>query len=178
MTIEPLDSVEDIAFKVCPAMHKAGVTVVLSGGGAATIYAPNAHQTRDLDFVLPFAISAPSASPIAALGFFATKSRGIYGHPNTAYTLEFLDGPLAVGDDVVVRWETRRKGGVILHLISATDCVRDRLAAAIHWNDLNSARQAAEVAKLHSVDLALVQTWCVREGGGEKFELFLRMLET
>ena len=39
-------SIEDVAFIVCSAMERAGVTVVLGGGGAATFYAPAAYRTR------------------------------------------------------------------------------------------------------------------------------------
>ena len=81
-------------------MHRADVTAVLSGGGAATLYAPKAHQTRDLDFILHSAVSMPEAKPVFDLGFSETKSRGVYAHPDLYFTVEFLPGPLAVGDAV------------------------------------------------------------------------------
>ena len=42
----------EVAFAVCTALARAGVTAVLSGGGAATFYAPEAIQSYDLDFIL------------------------------------------------------------------------------------------------------------------------------
>jgi hypothetical protein len=166
---------EDVAFAVCTALDRSGVTAVLTGGGAATIYAPAAYQTRDLDFILQFA-SEPSQEPLLEIGFRRTKNAAIYSHPALPYTLEFPPGPLAVGADVVAAWSTVKRDGEILYILSPTDCVRDRLAAAIHWNDLSSIRQAAEVAKLHHVDLKLVEQWCEHEGGRRQFRLFRNML--
>ena len=60
-------TIEDAAYLVCSAMKNAGVTAVLSGGAAAAIYAPKAYKTQDLDFVLHFAVSMPSANPSSAV---------------------------------------------------------------------------------------------------------------
>ncbi len=60
----------------------------------------------------------------------------------------------------------------MLHVISPTDSVRDRLAAAIHYKDLSSAKQAAEIAKLHEVDLEVIKSWCEEEGGATVFAIF------
>jgi len=165
-------SFEDVAFLICTAMHQAGTTAVLSGGGAATFYAPKAYQTRDLDFVLHFAIAAPSAQPILELGFSQTGTRGVYAHPDIIYTLEFLLGPLAVGDDTLESWNTFQRGGQILHVITAFDSVRDRMSAAIHWKDANSAQQAAVIARAQDVDIDAIRTWCLKEGGAKAFTLF------
>lgn len=45
-------SLTDVAFAVCTALHRAGYTSVLTGGSAATFYAPTAYQSKDLDFVI------------------------------------------------------------------------------------------------------------------------------
>ena len=172
MSVFGAGSAEDVAFVVCTAMHQANVTVVLSGGGAATIYAPKAQQTDDLDLVLPFMFSSPKLATIYDLGFKETRSRGIYAHPETTFTIEFLEGPLAVLDEVITRWDTHRRGDQILNILSPTDCVRDRLSATIAWKDLSSARQAAAVAKNHSVDMAAIEAWCMREGSPQAFAYF------
>ena len=36
-------SLTDVAFAVCTALHEAGYTVILTGGSAATFYAPEAY---------------------------------------------------------------------------------------------------------------------------------------
>ncbi len=166
------DTIEDVAFLVCTALKNAGVTVVLSGGGAASVYSPRANETRDLDFILHFAVAMPSAAPILDLGFYETKSRGIYAHPDIPYTLEFLPGPLAVGDTVVTAWETWERDGKTLYIVTPLDCVKDRMAAAIHWRDANSARQAAAVACVRPIDVDALKSWCLAEGGSMAFNLF------
>jgi len=165
-------TIEDVAFLVCTAMKNAGVTAVLSGGGAATVYAPRAYQTRDLDFILHFAISMPKAGPVLELGFSETKSRGIYSHPDLEFTLEFLPGPLAVGDTVLTTWDTWEKDGLTLYIVNPFDCVRDRMAAAIHWRDSSSALQAAAVAHARPIDIDALRNWCIAEGGGLAYSIF------
>lgn len=153
-------------------MKDAGVTAVLSGGSAASVYAPHAYTTRDLDFVLHDTLSMPPACPILELGFSETKTRGIYAHPDLPFTLEFLRGPLAVGGTVLTAWDTWEKDGKTLYILSPIDCVRDRMAAAIHWHDQNSAKQAAAVAQERPIDLDALRDWCMEEGGGLAFSIF------
>ena len=81
-------------------------------------------------------------------------------------------GPLAVGNDFITTWNTWYRDGLSLHIIKPFDCVRDRLAAAIHWKDASSARQAAAVAKAQGVDVAAVREWCLGEGGATAVKLF------
>jgi hypothetical protein len=172
-------SLEDVAFVVCTALSKAGITAVRSGGGAAAIYAPEAKQTDDLDFILDFKIGdqRPNSEILLALDF-ELIGRGMYRHPLIPFTLDFPDGPLAVGDEVITSWNSLRQEGLILHIVSPTNCVRDRLAAAIHWHDPASAVQAAAVASLHEADLELIRTWCIAEGGFRQFEMFRPLIRT
>lgn len=169
-------SIAEIAFLVCTEFDRAGVIVVLSGGAAAAVYAPQALVTRDLDFIHHLGLWAPDGTPLKNLGFAQTKSRGVYSHPDTPYTLEILKGPLGVGDEILNSWKTLKSEDLVLHIISPTDSIRDRLAAAIHFKDLNSAKQAAEIAKLHEVDLEVICKWCEVEGGAKTFKLFKSLL--
>jgi hypothetical protein len=89
-----------------------------------------------------------------------------------------LKGPLGIGDEILSTWDTKRKGDQVLHLISPADSIKDRLAAAIHWKDLNSARQAAEIARLHDVDLESLRAWCEAEGGAKIYSIFEVFLTT
>ncbi len=50
--IRPSSTLTEVAFSVCTALHKAGYTVVMTGGSAATFYAPRAHLSADIDFVI------------------------------------------------------------------------------------------------------------------------------
>ena len=173
--IEANMPLKEVAFEVCTALQDAEVLAVLVGGSAAAFYAPQASMTEDIDFVLHlelFGIPSRGVQALRDLGFKATNTKGTLAHGATKYTLEILNGPLAVGFEDVDKWETHRSGDRILHVISATVSVKDRLAHAIHFHDLSAARQAAEVAKLNEVDLEAVRRWCEDEGGSTVYDYF------
>lgn len=76
------------------------------------------------------------------------------------------------------KWDTIRRGGDILHIVSPTDCVRDRLAKFYFWNDLSAFEAAKGVYKKQNtrVDLDKVRAWSMKEGEREKFEQFYKEL--
>ncbi|CAN5410635.1 hypothetical protein BH11ARM2_BH11ARM2_35520 [soil metagenome] len=163
----------DVAYKVCSAFDRNSVVAVLVGGGAATFYAPQAYETKDLDFVLHLELfGLPDVSVLTGLGYRPSRTAGTYEHPQSPFTLEILQGPLAAGGETLYEWDTHRKARLVLHVIKAEDSVKDRLAHAIHNGDPNAAKQAAEVAKRHSVDMAEVRAWCEEEGGLSAYGVF------
>lgn len=170
-------SLRELAFIVCTALHEAGVTAVLSGGGAATIYAPDVYQSRDLDFIFQFwaATVPPDRGPLERLGF--TQRGGTFHHPATQFTVEFPNGPLAVGDELIRSWDTLEEDNQTLHILTPTDCVRDRLAWFFQRaTDFASLEQALGVAERHLVDLNLIRDWSIREGAQDKYEIFAHRL--
>lgn len=169
-------SLRELAFLVCTELDRTGTVAVLTGGGAATIYAPDAYQSRDLDFILNYRAfpQVGSAAVLEQLGF---QERGqVYRHADTPFTLEFPAGPLAIGAEVIENWDTLSDGNYQLHILSPTDCVRDRLAWFLFGNDYSALEQALAVARRHAVDLAIVRRWCEAEGEPAKFSLFLNRL--
>lgn len=62
----------------------------------------------------------------------------------------------------------------MLHVLSPTDCCRDRLASLLFWNDFSGLEQAIAVqqARAAEVNLNLIEEWCRKEGYPEKFALF------
>jgi len=177
MTIDANTSLQELAFIVGTALEKAKQTAVLSGGGAAQIYAPDDYRSRDLDFVLSFFSSdSKSRTALEDLGFQRIGRNMV--HAVCPYTVEFPPGPLSVGDDTLTVWDTLRRDELVLNIISPTDSVRDRLAAYLHWNDLGSLESALAVAKAQKdrIDLGLIEDWCRREGGEPKFVVFRKRL--
>jgi len=171
VSIEADSSLREVAFCVCDALHRAGITAVLTGGSAATVYAEGAYQSRDLDFVLTFA--APGgAKVLAALGY--RQVGGTYEHALSPLTLDFPPGPLMVGGDLVGTWDTLHDGERRLHILTPTDSCRDRLAGFLFWNDRGSLAQALAVARVQRprIDLLAIRAWCEREGQREKFAEF------
>lgn len=160
----------DVAFYVCTALHQHGITAVLTGGSAATFYAPEAYQSRDLDFVITV-WAADGEHALLAAGF--RRERDCYVHPATHYPVEFPRGPLTVADDLIRTWNTVHRDIEVLHVLSPTDSVRDRLAAFLFWNDWSGLEQALAVAWVRlDVDHAIVEDWCRRSGQIAKWDVF------
>ncbi|MCP3136054.1 hypothetical protein [Pyxidicoccus xibeiensis] len=169
--IEPTTSLTDVAFAVCTALDRQGFHAVLTGGSAATYYAPEAYQSKDLDFVLTLR-GTGGAAALATIGF--AKKGDFYRHPRSPFPLEFPNGPLAVGDDLITNWSTVRRDDEVLYVLSPTDSCRDRLASYLFWNDFSGLEQALAVfhARANEVDLNVIKDWCRREGHSQKFGLF------
>jgi len=71
---------EQLAALVCSAFDRHGVRVVLSGGGAASIYAPNVFESMDLDFVR-LGLSRRVEDVMLELGFRKERQRH-WTHPS------------------------------------------------------------------------------------------------
>ncbi len=166
----------DLAFAAGTLFSDRGIVAILVGGGAATFYAPEAYQTRDLDFVFQFGLTGLRQADLASIGFSETKTRGVFAHPELPFTLNCLEGPIAIGDELLHGWAIQTRGSQTLNVLHPIDCVRDRLAAAIYWNDLSSIRQAAAVANHQAIDHDAIRSWCEREASPRTFELFRRYL--
>jgi hypothetical protein len=123
--IDPDTSLIEGAFAVCTALDAAGFTAVLCGGSAATFYAPDAYMSADNDFVLTVELSRREISAIIAPLGFREQGR-IYVHDAVGWSVDFPRGPLAIGREVVTKWSTERRNDQVLHVITATDSVRDR----------------------------------------------------
>jgi hypothetical protein len=164
-------SLPDVAFAVCSALAQRGFVAVLTGGSAATYHAPDAYQSRDLDFVLTFR-GTDGARALESLGY--QRKGDFYLHAASPFPLEFPPGPLAVGEDLITAWSTVVRGDETLHVLSPTDSCRDRLASYLFWNDLSGLEQALAVhlARPAEVDLKALKAWCRREGQAQKFELY------
>ena len=86
-----------------------------------------------------------------ALGY--RELGGVYHHNANMFTVEFPPGPLAVGQDLVRSYETIGRSDELLHVLSRTDCVRDRLAAFYLFADRSALAAAIGVIRSGPVDL-------------------------
>lgn len=163
--IEPNATLREVAFAVGTALDRAGISAVLCGGSAATFYAPNVYQSEDLDFVLTFGTDgAVVKGALAALGF--RFENGLFSRPDVHFTVEFPKGPLSIGAETVKDVATVREGDKVLHVVTPTDAVRDRLNKFAAWDDFTALRAAVGVALAQDVDLAEVRAFMHREGQG------------
>ncbi|MEO6912554.1 MAG: hypothetical protein ABI182_00860 [Candidatus Baltobacteraceae bacterium] len=161
----------DISFGVCTALDRLETIAVLTGGSAATYYAPHRYQSRDADFVIVISADANAAgAALRDLGF--NENGGIYSHPANLYTVEFPPGPLAIGTEIIQGYDTVHRNDEVLYILTRTDSVCDRLAGFYHWSDRSALRTALDVALSGPIDIERIERWSVGERSLEKYDEF------
>lgn len=162
----------ELAAFVSDHLANRDIPVVLVGGGCVSIYSENRYQTNDLDFVERYYTKRSALrTALAEIGFI--EENRYFIHPDAAYFLEFPTGPLSVGDAPVEELNRMPLETGVLTLLTAEDCIKDRLAAYFHWNDRQSLAQAVWVALKHPFDAGRVEAWAIKEGMTGKFREFL-----
>ena len=174
MAITARTSVRDLAAQVSQALTDAGITAVLTGGAAVSIWSANRYRSYDVDFVTA-ASRKDLIAVMASLGFQAGSGRH-FEHGASRLVVEFVAWPVTVGDEVVRRWARLRTPVGALQVLTPLQCVKDRLAAFFHWRDAQSLEQALLVARNQRVSLAALTRWARAEGHGQDFEEFRRRL--
>jgi len=148
------------------------IDVVLSGGASVAIFSEGKYVSKDLDMVPEFSLKVRKLSDaMIKIGFEEQKTR-YFIHPDTDHIVEFPPGPLSVGSEPVKEIIEIEYVTGILRVISATECVKDRLAASYHWDDKQGLIQAVLVALRNNVDLDEIKRWSLVEGFPEKFDEF------
>jgi hypothetical protein len=161
-----------VAFIVGATLRRNGIRAVLTGGACVAAHTGGAYLSRDIDFVVEGRPTQAELDRVMkTLGFRRVSDR--YVSPSTEFYVEFPPGPLAVGGSLASPVERRSRFGRVLTL-SATDSCKDRLAAAIHWNDRQSLELAVAIARRHDVALLEIAKWCRAEGGSAVFDEFVR----
>ena len=149
-----------------------GIYSVLVGGAVVAIYTEGLYKSGDLDIVPDDFQRKQLASALEKIGFFSCKSR-YYKHAECEHlVLEFPKGPVELGEEFPVVPDEIEWEGRTIRLLSPTDCVKDRLAAYIHWGVRDCFDQAVLVCQRQAmrVNLDNVQQWCQAEGGTDAFE--------
>ena len=164
-------TVEEVAAIVSEALENAGIVATLSGGSAVTIYSNNQYLSRDLDFVTSAMVD--ELKPVLEyLGFEHSGFPRLpqFRHPSVEWYVEFPPSPLSFGHLHV----TPSECAVIklpvgkLRIITPTQSVMDRLAAAYAWKDEQSRDQALMVAANQNIDWEALKVWFANEGESEQ----------
>lgn len=160
-----------MAFKVCTALDLDGIKAVLTGGSAATVYAPEAYQSRDADFIASWVTKEREfQETMRMLGF--TKTGRIYSHPACLFTLDFPDDEIRIGETFVREHDTLTDGDLHLHLLKPAHCVCDRLASFFWYQDRSALKAAVAVAVNTGVALHEVEAWAQEHREEAKFKEF------
>ncbi len=169
-------TLEDVAAIVSSALEYAGIVATLSGGAAVSIYSNNEYQSKDLDFVTA-ALVADLSPILTELGFVHTgvPRMSQYSHPLVDWFVEFPPTPISFGHLYVTHEQcaTIRLPAGALRIVTPTQSVMDRLAAAITWKDTQSRQQAILVAANNEIEWGDLRVWFKNEGESDaEFERF------
>lgn len=161
----------ELAAYIQDFLQKEEIKVVLSGGSAVSFYSSDKYVSKDLDLInTHFAKRSKIKSVMEKMGF---QEQGRYFvNPETPFLVEFPDGPLSVGEEAVKEVSEFELATGTLLVVSATDCVKDRLCAFYFWNDQQGLAQAVLVAESQNVDLKEIKRWSKAEGKEREYEIF------
>ncbi|MCG2681961.1 MAG: hypothetical protein L6455_18665 [Kiritimatiellae bacterium] len=167
----------DLAGYIGDHLSQRGINVVLSGGACVAYYSKGQYVSMDLDFFnAGFSRRDKITAAMADIGF--REDKRYFRHPDTEFLIEFLPGPLGVGDEPVGKIiEIKTRAGTF-KIISPTDCVKDRLAGYFHWDDLQCLEQAVLVARENRIDLDEIEKWSAAEGKRDLFQQIRKRLKT
>ena len=154
--------IRELAGYLCGHLKREGLDAVLVGGACVSIYSSAEYESFDLDFV-SFEEGRRIVEVLKKIGFRQTEGRH-FGHPQTQYYAEFLNPPVAVGQQQLTRFKRLRTPLGFIKMLTPTDCVKDRLAAYLHWKDRQALQQAAMVASSQTVSWASLHQWAGKEG--------------
>jgi hypothetical protein len=180
--ITPNSTLQDVAAVVSSSLERAGIAATLSGGAAVSIYTKNEYQSKDLDFVTA-ALVADILPVLNALGFVhsGVPRMSQFSHAAIEWYVEFPPTPISFGHLYVTHEQcaTIELSAGTLRIVTPTQSVMDRLAAAFAWNDAQSREQAILVAAKQVIDWVELQTWFANEGEtDEEFQRFQMAVES
>ena len=169
-------SLQELTAYVQSALSDAGIPTVLSGGSCVSVWSDGAYVSDDIDLI-PEGIGQRQKikKVMTALGFI--EQRRYFVRPDTKLWFEFPNGPLAVGEEPpkdVLEMKTRVG---TLRILSATDCVKDRLTWWFHDQDRQCLEQAVAVAKANKINLKELNRWARGEGAQSAYDAFKLALD-
>jgi hypothetical protein len=160
-------TIKALAELVSARLKENGIDAVLVGGACVSIYSHNKYESADLDYISNAELK-DLERVMEGLGF-SKKSGRHFEREDCPLFVEFPAPPVAIGREMPITEFNHIKS---VALLTATDCVKDRLAAYYHWNDPQSLDQALMVAKAQKVDISKIKKWSDKEGASEKFKRF------
>lgn len=170
----------DILSEISERLQEHDIRVILSGGSAVAYYTRNRYLTNDFDLIDVYNDGNGKIGRVMAMLGFVEAGR-YFHHPDIdTLLIEFPRGPLRLGNefpDPETVEAVRTEYGT-LYLLSATDCIKDRLAAYHSWNrEIRSLYQAILVSMENDIDMEALERWAAKEEGGDFFERFKKIRE-
>lgn len=167
-------SISDLAAIVNDKFTEHQMKTILVGGGCVAIYSNDRYLSYDLDFVT-HENSGKIKKVLLELGF---DYKGKYFvRPDCKFIIEFVSPPVAIGQEMVHKFKSLETPFGHVLLLTPTDCVKDRLASFIYWQDKQALEQAIMVAQDQEVDLKEVKRWAQSENHLDKYNDFAKLLK-
>jgi len=177
MSIDYLNCTEEELWHYVSAhLAKEGIETILVGGAVVSIYSKGVYRSGDLDLVLGSMFVKNLDQAMQKIGF---KKKGRhFEHPECKHLFVEFPGspPLGIGSDYTIKPNELTVEHQIIKILSPTDCIKDRLASFIYFNDREGLEQALLVAKSQNVDMHSIREWCEKEGAPEAFVSFSQQL--
>lgn len=172
--IDASTSLADVAGCVTAALREIGYDPIVVGGSAATLHAPEAYRSRDVDMVLPGGVEDARSivRALAVPGF--SKENNYLVHSLNPVLVEFVPPPVAIAADLVQEFTEIRTAFGTVRVLRAVDAVCDRLNKYVVWSDEESFDVAAAVARCYDVDLTEVEVFVRRQAVGVFATPYLR----
>ena len=176
IAIEDMNLGELAAF-ICSSLLIHGIDCVLTGGACVSIYSNNEYQSADIDFIESgYSERKKIKAILSELGF--VEFHRYFKCDNVKYFIEFPSGPLAIASESVQEISEIIFSTGVLKLLSPTDCVKARLAAYYHWDDLQSLAQAISVSQNQKIHIDEIERWSRIENCSDKFEKIRNKLKS
>jgi hypothetical protein len=167
-------SISDLAAIVNNKFAEHNMKTILVGGACVAIYSNNRYLSYDLDFVT-YESKEKIKKALAEIGF---EVKGKYfARDDCPYFIEFVSPPVAVGEEMVVDFESLDTPFGHVVLLTPTDCVKDRLSSFFHWQDSQALEQAIMVFQDQNVNLQDIELWAKAEDHFDKFKEFVKALK-
>jgi len=158
-------SLHEVASIVSTTLEEAGISAVLTGGAAVSIYTDNLYQSYDLDFISP-ENNKKLEDALRPLGFSHRPGYKDFTCPDTDFSIEFPGRALVLGDMVLPLEDTNTLETPfgILRVVTPTQSIIDRMAAYVYWKDPQSQDQALLIAQKNEIDWTTLYSWAASEG--------------
>jgi hypothetical protein len=167
-------SLTEIAALVSEHLRTRGFEVVVVGGSAVTIHAPQVYTSHDIDLAVTSGARRRALQKALEEIDFQASGRG-FAHPDTPYTVDFVAETPSIDQHVITDFiEVRTPLGSV-RTYRLEDALADRIAAFVHWNDRESLNVAERVVAavperltLERLDRALGMLDARYPGGAER----------
>jgi hypothetical protein len=164
-------NIGELAAFICSHLAGCGIECTLTGGACVSIYSENKYLSYDLDFI-ESGWNHPDLlrNAMKEIGFLIENR--YFVNPECKFFVEFPKGPLSIGSEQFGQIAIMQFSTGELRILSATDCIKDRLAAYYFWDDKQSLEQALMVARSNDIDLNEIERWSRIEGNINKYHFF------